>query len=147
MTSPLPVVSLDLPAERSSPAVARAVLAEFARACPMVRLAEAEVAELCVVVHEACTNVIQHALGGDRERRFRLELHRLAAGLEIVIEDDGAAYELPETGPPDPEALRERGYGLHIMRSWSDSVQLERRGSVNRLRLFRRYELSAGERT
>jgi len=147
MSPPLPVVGLDLPAERASPAAARAVLTEVARACPSVRLAEAEIAELCVVVHEACTNVIEHSLGGDRERRFRVEFHRHPTGLEIVIEDDGAPYSLPATEAPDPDSLRERGYGLHIMRSWSDRVRLERCGSVNRLRLFRGYALRTGDRT
>ena len=142
----MPVVSMDLPAERSSPAAARAVLSEVARECRSVRLSEPEIAELSVVLHEACTNVIEHALGGDRERRFRVEFHRLATGLTIVIEDDGAAYSLPERAPPTPEDLHERGYGLHIMRSWSDHVRLERRGGVNRLHLFREYEIRAGDR-
>ena len=87
MSAPSPVVALDLPAERSSPGAVRAVLTEIARNCPSVRLADHEVAELAVVVHEACTNVIEHALHGQRERRFRVEFHRRADALEIVLED------------------------------------------------------------
>ena len=146
MTGERPVVSLDLPAERSSPGAARAVLMQLARTCRSVRLEEAEIAELCVVLHEACTNVLEHSLGFDRERRVRVEFHRLDAGLRIVLEDDGPPYALPRREPPEPDELRERGYGLHIMRSWSDHLHLERDGRVNRLTIYRAYRVESGGR-
>jgi len=145
MAAALPVVSIDLPAELGSPAAVRAVLGAVARSCAAVRLSETDLAELSVVVHEACVNVIEHALKGDGERRFRVELHCHTNAMEIVVEDASDPYTLPEHGLPDPQALDARGYGLHIMRTWSDRLRLERRGSVNRLSVLRHYRESARE--
>lgn len=143
MSNLLPVVALDLPAEASAPAAVRGALCALARSCPTVHLDDRELLEICGAVQEAVTNVIRHALRGDASRRFRVELHRLADALEVVLIDDGPSYDLSEPRLPEPEEMREGGYGVHIMHSWADEVLLERLDGVNRLRLVRSYRTAA----
>jgi serine/threonine-protein kinase RsbW len=136
------MIALDLPAEGSAPAAVRGALRALAESCPSVHLDSTELLEMCGAVQEAVTNVIRHGLSGDRERRFRVEMHRRPDALEVVVVDHGPAYDVVDVSPPEPEELREGGYGVHIMHSWADEVRLERVAGANRLRLVRLYRVA-----
>lgn len=144
MSTETPVVTLELPADGASPAAVRGLLRSLAESCPNVHLGPAELLEVCGAVQEAVTNVIRHALDRDDARTFRVEILRHEEALEVVLLDDGPAYDLSAARLPEPEELREGGYGVHIMHSWADEVILERTGGRNRLSLLRRYRVVPG---
>ncbi len=139
------VVTLELPAEGAAPAAVRGILRALAESCPSIHLRDDDLLEMCGAVQEAVTNVIRHGLGSDEERRFRVELHRHVDALEVVLLDDGPAYDLTTARLPAPEELLEGGYGVHIMHRWADEVRLERKDGVNRLRIVRRYREPCGD--
>ena len=139
-----PIV-LDLPSEASVLNLVRAALRAVAEDGRRVRLDAREVDEVQVALQEACTNAIRHAHNGDPCRRFRVELRRLENQLEVLVRDTGAPFDLDAKKPPLPEALQEGGYGIRIMRSWMDEVELTRDDTGNVLRLVRRYRTVAGD--
>ena len=138
-----PAVAIEVPADDAAPLVVRRAIEDVVHDNPAVRLSESELAEVCSAVHEACTNIVRHGLRGDARRTFRAEVVCRAAELAIVFRDDGPAYRLGPLRAPAPEVLAERGYGIHIMRSWLDEVRLERIGACNVLSLVRRYRAAA----
>lgn len=90
-------------------------------------LARAELA-----VHEACMNVIDHgALPAGSTIGLALELG--PTSLTVRLTDHGAPFD-PSTAAVLPaEPLRERGYGLTIIRSLVSDVSYRRVGAVNEL--------------
>lgn len=130
---------LELPSEAALANVVRAVVRSVAESCPDVRLEPRELDEIEVVLQEACTNVVRHAHGLDRTKPFRVDVRRRPDALVIEVRDHGAPFDLDAVAPPDPESLREGGYGVHIMRSWMDEVSVRREAGGNVLRLVRRY--------
>jgi serine phosphatase RsbU (regulator of sigma subunit)/anti-sigma regulatory factor (Ser/Thr protein kinase) len=76
-----------------------------------------------LAVSEICTNIIQHAYrkaGG----QIRGSLTPLPNGIQIDLFDDGEGFD-PASVPdpsPEPNALNEGGYGLHIVRQIMDRV-------------------------
>lgn len=100
----------------------------------------AEAVAIQLAVHEACTNVIEHAHGGEPLYVVRLEFSFDVEALRIYIYDQGDGFDPTVVPEPDPEALQERGYGVMIMRNVMDDVSYER-GTAwgNRLTLTKRY--------
>ncbi|SIR74319.1 ATP-binding protein [Microbacterium sp. RURRCA19A] len=87
-----------------------------------------------LAVHEACMNVIDHgALPADSTIGLALELG--PTSLTVRLTDHGAPFD-PSTAAALPaEPLRERGYGLTIIRSLVTEVSYRRVGAVNELEL------------
>jgi sigma-B regulation protein RsbU (phosphoserine phosphatase) len=76
-----------------------------------------------LAVSEICTNIIQHAYrmaGG----QIRGSLTPLPNGIQIDLYDDGESFDPASIPDPSPEpgALNEGGYGLHIVRQIMDRV-------------------------
>lgn len=130
---------LSLPSEPGMAAAARNAVRGLLLALPEVRLLPREVDEVAVVVQEACTNAIRHAHAMDPAKHFRVEILHRDVGLEIRVIDQGPPFELRDAPAPDPELLREGGYGLHIMRTWMDEVTVRHDGTGNVLTMLRRY--------
>ncbi len=98
-----------------------------------------------MAVDEACTNVIQHAYGGEGEGQIRLVCHARVDGLEVIIYDQGQAFDpsqVPELNTQAP--LSERalgGMGMFFMRRLLDNVEYHFNTSEgNQLILFKRRE-------
>ena len=93
---------------------------------------DGDVADLKLAVTEACTNAILHAYsdgnGGELVVRYRLG----SSGVEIEVEDDGIGFD-----PSDPlaeESERDgQGMGLMIIRSLTDSIEIESDPSGSRI--------------
>jgi serine/threonine-protein kinase RsbW len=128
---------LDLPSENASLRLVRDALRAFARDAD-VGLAAREIGEVEVAVHEACTNAIRHAHGGDPSKCFRVEMRRRSDALEILVRDHGAPFDLDASAARTPEDLHEGGYGLSIIKSWTDEATVSREDGGNVLRLVRR---------
>lgn len=80
-----------------------------------------------MAVDEACTNVIEHAYGGDGKGNIEVTCHVSPGKCVISILDTGRPFD-PESVPkPDPtmplDKIEPGGVGLHLMRKLMDEVK------------------------
>lgn len=106
-------------------------------------LAEDDVAKLELAVDEACTNVIEHAHGGDLTKDVVVRAEFDEKTLRIEVVDTGHGFDpatLPDEALPEMVAHRRSGgLGLRMMKSLMDEVSYEIvPGDRNRLRLVKR---------
>lgn len=95
-----------------------------------------------MAVDEACSNVIEHAYGGEGNGEIRCTCRSNADGLTIVLEDDGRSFDPSSIKAPNLSAsLEEReshGLGLFFIRQYMDRVDFEfGTGRGNRLTMFK----------
>lgn len=88
---------------------------------------EKDVYAIELAVDEACSNIIEHAYGGEGKGDIEC-LYNIGEGeLTITLRDRGKSFE-PE-GIPEPDfsvgidELRSRGAGLFIMRKMMDRIE------------------------
>ncbi len=106
---------------------------------------EDRVNAIVLAVDEACTNSIRHAYGGCGDNVLVLTVGAAAAGLEIVLVDDGcpAPREVFVKKPfkePDLENLKPGGLGIPLIFATFDEVEFrpgEERGNTLTMRLHR----------
>jgi len=79
---------------------------------------------------EACTNIVQHAYGGDDVGDIRVELERTKETFIIILRDKGRQFDPDEVPmpnlPADPDKFNELkigGLGLHFMRTIMDEIR------------------------
>jgi len=145
VSSPDLLVRMDLPGTPASAAAVRVALRALAAASPSVCLSGQELDEITVAVQEACTNVIRHVCNRRAATRFRVEFHREPDALVIVLRDSGHPFDLVQRAMPEPEELREGGYGTYLMHAWTHDVSLARENGENVLTLVRRYGVALPE--
>lgn len=92
---------------------------------------------------ELITNVVSYGYEDSGEHEIRVTLTEQDGMLEVVLEDDGVAFNpLSEAPEPDLNAsVEERrigGLGVHFVKSLMDEVSYERRSGCNRLTLVQR---------
>lgn len=100
-------------------------------------LNEADIFHVELACDEACTNVIEHAYGGEGIGEIRVSWQVQNGMFQVKIEDDGRAFEPQDVPnppiPPDPddpdfseeaiiEELKVGGLGIHFMRKLMDKV-------------------------
>jgi serine/threonine-protein kinase RsbW len=98
-----------------------------------------------MAVDEACTNIIEHAYGGEGKGQIRLIYTASKAGLQVVIYDHGASFnpaEVPELNTNAPLEERELGgMGLFFIRNLVDRAEFKfGTPQGNQLILFKRRE-------
>lgn len=95
--------------------------------------------ELLLAVQEAFTNVSRHAYGGESKPvEIALTLDRESGEAEVAVRDRGRPFDPASVPPPDFAHPRPGGYGLHIMRSFTDRCSFGREGGTNWVLLSRR---------
>ena len=85
---------------------------------------------LQLATDEACTNVIEHAYGGEGKGKLQVEWHIQEKDFVIVIHDYGRSFDPDDVPRPvgpeaDPLELKVGGLGLYFMRELMDSVHFE----------------------
>jgi serine/threonine-protein kinase RsbW len=96
-----------------------------------------------MAVDEACTNIIEHAYGGEGKGKIQLNCRIQAEGLQVTIFDQGRPFdpeEVPELDTKAPLTKRSRrGMGLFFIYNLMDQVQYKFNTSKgNQLILFKR---------
>jgi PAS domain S-box-containing protein len=84
--------------------------------------------QVVLAASEACSNVIEHAYGGDPARQMMITALISGSCLELTVADSGQwKRSLPDRG--------DRGHGLRIMRTFMDEIVIEpgRSGTVVRM--------------
>ena len=80
-------------------------------------------------VEEACTNIIEHAYGGEGKGEIQCKCQVSDEGLTIYLHDQGKPFDPKSIEEPDIHApLKKRksnGLGLYIMRQWMDDVKFD----------------------
>jgi serine/threonine-protein kinase RsbW len=94
-------------------------------------------------VDEACTNIIEHAYGGEGKGKIQLSCQIQAEGLLVTIFDQGIPFDpeqVPELDTKAPLAERSRrGMGLFFIHKLMDRVEYKFNTSKgNQLILFKR---------
>jgi serine/threonine-protein kinase RsbW len=107
-----------------------AAIGEFiASAAKAAGLDARAVYEVQMAVDEACSNIIEHAYGG--EGRGPIECSYLIDddGLTVILRDHGHSFDPTQTSKPvldcDLEDRKEGGLGLYFMRQMMDQVRFE----------------------
>ncbi|MCI0586508.1 MAG: ATP-binding protein [Planctomycetes bacterium] len=95
--------------------------------------------ELLLAVQEAFTNVSRHAYGGEpKPLEIALTVDRESGEAEVTVRDKGRPFDPASVPPPDFAHPRPGGYGLHIMRSFTDRCAFGREAGTNWVLLVRR---------
>jgi anti-sigma regulatory factor (Ser/Thr protein kinase) len=95
-----------------------------------------------LAVDEACTNIIEHAYGGEGKGDIWIKCEVRTGGLEVEIRDKGKPFNpekvpKPKVGIP-LEEFGPRGAGVFLMRKLMDDVQFEFFEKETVLRMMKR---------
>jgi serine/threonine-protein kinase RsbW len=93
-------------------------------------------------VDEACSNIIEHAYGGENKGEIYFSYDIKGNELSIILKDRGKRF-IPEQAPkPNLHApLKERqehGLGLHFIYQWMDEVHFDFINGLNVLTMIKR---------
>ncbi len=104
----------------------------------------AEVASLSyavqLAVHEACTNIIDHAYEGQAGARIQVELQvrggESPGQIVIEIRDTGAPFNPLTVPAPNLDEPHEHGYGMYLMHELMDEISFatDSAGNICRMR-------------
>ena len=80
-----------------------------------------------LAVDEACTNIIEHAYGGEGVGTIDITTIVSDDGLTVILRDSGKSFNpdsvpMPVTNLP-LEEIQPRGIGLYLMRKMMDDIQ------------------------
>lgn len=91
-----------------------------------------------LAVHEACTNIIEHAYG-DKPGSIKLEFTLLKNSQQLVVNlfDNGRSFEYTTSRSPNLDEPQVRGYGLFIIKNLMDSVDYHSNPDGNSWRLIK----------
>ena len=107
-----------------------AKIAEFVRqAAAEAGLGDSAVYQVETAVDEACTNIIEHAYGGENLGEIDCTTRVTPDDLTIVLRDNGKPFKLHKIRTPNPNTPLSRrkahGLGLYIITQWMDEVRFE----------------------
>lgn len=95
-----------------------------------------------MAVDEACTNIIEHAYGGEGHGDIELEYQIESDALIIILRDHGKPFNPKKVRPPKRDAplkrRRNHGLGLYFIYQWMDDVRFEFSEGTNTLTMVKR---------
>jgi serine/threonine-protein kinase RsbW len=140
LMTPPDIIRLDLPATHTYLNVLDACLeALLARVTEMESQPDLAHAVL-LAVHEACTNIVDHAYAGMQPARVVVTMRVEVEPRRLVFElqDTGRSFDLATIPEPDLAEGQIRGYGLFLMRQILDDVDYTALPDGNHWRLTKR---------
>ena len=120
--------------------------AEFARmtdwilgVCKSAGFATKMAYALQLCLEEAVSNIVEHGRGAARATEIVASVVRGHADAVLTIEDNGTAFDPTRVAAPQRSATLEElavgGLGIHLMRNFANSLEYQREGGRNHLRL------------
>ncbi len=92
-------------------------------------LSDQDIYEVELAVDEACSNIIDHAYGGEGIGDMRCSVEVGKGTLKIILNDHGRPFDLaivPEPVVNIPlQKLKRRGVGVYLMRKMVDELHYE----------------------
>ncbi|MCB2202781.1 ATP-binding protein [bacterium] len=80
-------------------------------------------------VDEACSNIIDHAYGGENKGEIEVSVKQIRNAIQITLRDEGEPFDPSDVPDPDItsplEIRKERGLGVFFMRKLMDKVIFE----------------------
>jgi anti-sigma regulatory factor (Ser/Thr protein kinase) len=99
---------------------------------------------IVLAVNEAASNVIRHAHQSRQEAAFHVQCRLIEDGIEVLLLDEGAPFDVAQVPHLDPSELRVGGRGVFLMRAVLDELTCFRREcGGNALRMVKRSSCSA----
>lgn len=97
-----------------------------AQAAQKAGLSDKAVYAVQLAVDEACTNIIDHAYGGESEEQIEITCEVTKDNLKISMRDKGRPFDMDSVSSPDLNLpLSERqvgGLGIHLIRNLMDGI-------------------------
>ena len=133
------LIRIELPATTKYLNVLGVALAAVLERAAGVGAEDPRTYDVQLAVHEICTNIVEHAYGGDQQGRIEVLLEIASEPRALIVElaDRGVEYARVEVAAPDPSLLLERGYGLYLAQELMDSVAYRREATRNCWRLVK----------
>jgi serine/threonine-protein kinase RsbW len=127
---------LSLPSDLHLLPVARAFVESICLACHVGR----ELTDSIVLAaDEAVNNAIRHAHSNDIALTVQLSCVVTTEGIEIIVHDEGAPFDIASVPQLDPGELRIGGRGMFLIRKLMDEIHCQKRmPRGNTLRLIKR---------
>jgi len=95
-----------------------------------------------VALDEVLSNTVRSGFTADRIGHIEVRFEMVDGVLDILVVDDGVAFDPLARADPDTRASLEArpvgGLGIYLVRQLMDSAEYERRDGQNRLRLRKR---------
>ena len=102
---------------------------------------EKAICGLMLALEECGSNVVNHALQGKASEKFQVTMERTGDAFVIQLRDRGPEYDptLPPEGPSQPKDEDQcGGWGIQLVRRYTDEIRYARKGGENILRLIKR---------
>jgi anti-sigma regulatory factor (Ser/Thr protein kinase) len=129
--------------------VMRAVdaLREFGQAR---QVAEKTLFGLTLALEECGSNVVNHALRRDARQTFRVTLEHTGNAMAIELRDRGPEFDPTQAPVMEKEASDDDrppgGWGIQLVRRYTDEMRYTREGGENVLRLAKRLSAPTGQK-
>ena len=76
-----------------------------------------------LAVNEASSNIMRHAYHGRTDQRIFVETEAYPETVTVTLRHLGAGFEPSTMAPPEPDAMRESGFGNYIISKTVDQVR------------------------
>jgi anti-sigma regulatory factor (Ser/Thr protein kinase) len=96
---------------------------------------------LALALEECGSNIVNHALQRDPQRKFRVLLDHTGDSFSIELRDDGPPFDPTAAADRKPQAEDDDlpgGWGIQLVRRQMDKIEYRREGGENVLRLTKR---------
>lgn len=111
------------------------------------QVAEPTLFGLSLALEECGSNIVNHALRRDPAQTFRVTLDQTGGALIIELRDRGPAFDPTQVQakPAEPDEDRPPGgWGIPLIRRYTDDLHYHREGGENVLRLTKKLGPPAG---
>jgi len=138
-----PPWTLTLPSDLRLLPLARAFVGAV---CQVAGFDEKATDAIVLATDEATNNVIRHAHHGQPDAPLQIQCFFRPDGIEILLIDQGAPFDLAAVPHLDPSEERIGGRGVFLMRALMDELSCQPRGERgNMLRMVKRCARTAAE--
>jgi serine/threonine-protein kinase RsbW len=127
-----------------------AKISEFVvQAARAAGLDEEAVYAVDLAVDEACTNIIEHAYGGEGYGEIECTCINTGDGVKIVLHDQGSSFNPSKIPAPNTKIrlkdLKSRGAGLFLMQKMMDEVRFEFSKETGNVLTMIKYQEKSGK--
>jgi serine/threonine-protein kinase RsbW len=104
-------------------------------------LSETSINAVECAVDEACSNIIEHAYGGEGKGEIYLNIEIIPEGIKIMITDHGKSFRPEDVEEPNIQAplshRKASGLGLYMMKKCMDDVSFDFQEGCNTLTMVK----------
>jgi sigma-B regulation protein RsbU (phosphoserine phosphatase) len=97
---------------------------------------------LALALEECGCNIITHALGRDARKKFQVAVERQVGRILIELRDSGPEFDLTGFNVPAPAPDDDvcGGWGIQLVRRYTDAIRYRREGNENVLLLIKKFD-------